>query len=142
MFKDNFNRILSEKNKIKKISQRQLARLVGVAPSSITEWLKGRGIPNADKITKLAEVLGVAVSDLIDEPQPTETTSISNSTFNNSVAVNKGSVTINTHQKEPENFFDHKYRSEMMAFSPGEIELAVKFIEFIRSSGYELKKKE
>ena len=141
MFKDNLNRILSELKKSKKISQAQIARLIGVSPSNITEWLKGRGVPNADKITKLAEVLGVQVSDLIDEPQPTENTNISNSTFNNSVAINKGSITINGYSKESKDYFDYKYRSEMMRFSPDEIELAVRFIDFIRSSGYELKKK-
>lgn len=130
MFKDNFNRILSDKNKIKKISQRQLARLVGVAPSSITEWLKGRGIPNADKITKLAEVLGVAVSDLIDEPS--NTTTISNNNFNNSVAVNNGSITINGlphHQQSELSELD----SKLLALPEDKKKLIVDILDFLES---------
>ncbi len=131
MFKDNLTRILSEKNKNKKISQRQLARLVGVAPSSITEWLKGRGIPNADKITKLAEVLGVQVSDLIDEPQPTENTNISNSTFNNSVAINKGSITINGLPNQATKLSD--IDTKLLALPEDKKKLVIEFFEFLES---------
>ncbi len=46
--------------------------MVGITPSGFTDWLKGRGSPSPEKITKLAEVLGVAVSDLIDEPPSPE----------------------------------------------------------------------
>lgn len=130
MFKDNLNRILSEINKNKKISQRQLARLVGVAPSSITEWLKGRGIPNADKITKLAEVLGVQVTDLIDEPPINN--NISNNTFNNSVAVNNGSVTINglPHQQTTK---ISELDSKLLALPEDKKQLIVDFFEFLKS---------
>ena len=92
MFKDNLDRIVKELKKSKKISQAQIARLMGVAPSNITEWVKGRSSPGPETITKLAEVLGVKVTDLIDEPQPTETTTITNS-FNNSF---NSSITINS----------------------------------------------
>ena len=140
MFKDNLNRILKELKKSKKISQAQIARLIGVVPSNITEWVKGRGSPSPETITKLAEVLGVAVSDLIDEP-PSTTTNISNSNFNNSVAVNNGSITINGLPKTLDGFEDYKLRSRLMNLSFDELELAIKFIDFLKSSGYELKKK-
>lgn len=68
MFKDNLDRVLKYIKKSKKISQAQIAEMVGITPSGFTDWLKGRGSPSPEKITKLAEVLGVAVSDLIDEP--------------------------------------------------------------------------
>lgn len=137
MFKDNLNRILTELKKIKKISQAQIARELGVTPSNLNDWAKGRSIPNADKITKLAEVLGVQVSDLIDEPQPTENTNISNNTFTNSVAVNNGSITINGYQKKVSEL-DQK----LIALSDEEKKLALMFIDFLHSSGYELKKRE
>ncbi len=133
MFKDNFNRILSEKNKIKKISQRQLARLVGVAPSSITEWLKGRGIPNADKITKLAEVLGVKVTDLVDEPEATGSSTISNinNSFNNSF---NSSITItnSSEKKEAENKFS--------LLSKEDRQLALAFVEFVHMKIKEIRR--
>ncbi len=131
MFKDNLNRILSELKKSKKISQAQIARLIGVSPSNITEWLKGRGVPNADKIKKLAEVLGVAVSDLIDEP-PSGTTTISNNSFNNSVAVNNGSITINDlphHQQSNLSELD----SKLLALPEDKKQLVLDFFEFLES---------
>lgn len=130
MFKDNLNRILSELKKSKKISQAQIARLIGVSPSNITEWLKGRGVPNADKIKKLAEVLGVAVSDLIDEP-PSGTTTISNSTFNNSVAINKGSITINGLPNQATKLSD--IDTKLLALPEDKKKLVIEFFEFLES---------
>lgn len=67
MFKNNLARILSEKKKLEKISQAQIAREVGVTPSNITEWLKGRGSPGPEKLKILARVLGVSLSELVGE---------------------------------------------------------------------------
>ena len=78
------------------------------------------------------------VSDLIDEP-PTST--ISNNSFNNSVAVNNGSITITGLPKTLDGFEDYKLRSRLMTLSFDELELAIKFIDFLKSSGYEVKKK-
>ena len=125
MFKDNLDRILKELKKSKKISQAQIARLMGVAPSNITEWVKGRSSPGPETITKLAEVLDVKVTDLIDEPQPTETTTITNSTFNNSVAINKGSVTINALDQKAE--LDKRF----LSLPEKDKKLALEFVEFI-----------
>jgi len=67
MFKNNLARILSDKKKLEKISQAQIAREVGVSPSNITEWVKGRGSPGPEKLKILAEVLGVSLADLVGE---------------------------------------------------------------------------
>lgn len=131
MFKDNLNRILTELKKIKKISQAQIARELGVTPSNLNDWAKGRSIPNADKITKLAEVLGVQVSDLIDEPQPTENTNISNSTFNNSVAINKGSITINGLLNQATKLSD--IDTKLLALPEDKKKLVLDFFEFLES---------
>ena len=137
MFIDNLNRIIKELKKSKKISQADIAERIGMSASGFTDWLKGRGSPSPDTITKLAEILGVKVTDLVDEPQPTENTNISNNTFTNSVAVNNGSITINGYQKKVSEL-DQK----LIALSDEEKKLALMFIDFLHSSGYELKKRE
>lgn len=124
MFKDNLARILSELKKSKKISQAQIARFIGVTPSNITEWLKGRSSPSPEKITKLAEVLGVAVSDLIDEP-PSGTTTISNS-FNNSF---NSSITINGQKNKPS-----EADQEFSKLSEEDKRLALSFLKFIKEN--------
>ena len=130
MFKDNLNRILKELKKTKKISQAQIAHLIGISPSGLTDWLKGRGSPSPEKITKIAEVLGVQVSDLIDEPQPSETTTLTNSTFNNSVAINKGTVTINSLNQKEDSEIDKKF----LSLPEKDKKLALAFVEFLKNS--------
>ena len=123
MFKDNLNRIVKEIKKSKKISQAQIAEMVGITPSGFTDWLKGRGSPSPEKITKLAEVLGVAVSDLIDEPPSPEPIP----PILLSVSEKK------PHQSEAENKFS--------LLSEEDQKLALMFVDFLHSSGYEVKKK-
>lgn len=116
MFKDNLNRILKDIKKSKKISQAQIARLMGVAPSNITEWVKGRSSPGPETITKLAEVLGVAVSDLIDEPPSPEP--IPPILF--SVSEKK------PHQSEAD--------AQLLALSEKEKEIALSFIKYLKDN--------
>lgn len=130
MFSNNLNRVLSELKKSKKISQAQIARELGVTPSNLNDWAKGRSVPNADKITKLAEVLGVAVSDLIDEP-PSGTTTISNS-FNNSF---NSSITINGQKNKPS-----EADQEFSKLSEEDKRLALSFLKFIKENNLTYKK--
>lgn len=136
MFSNNLNRILSELKKSKKISQAQIARQLGVTPSNLNDWAKGRSVPNADKITKLAEVLGVAVSDLIDEPEEKSFVSNSFNNLNNSVAVNgSGSVIINglPSQQIPKH---SETDAQLLALSEDDKKLALDFVKFIHSKKY------
>ena len=47
--------------------QRELAEIVGVAPSTFNEWIKGKKYPRIDKIEILANYFGILKSDLIEE---------------------------------------------------------------------------
>ncbi len=47
--------------------QRELAEIVGVAPSTFNEWVKGKKYPRIDKIEILANYFGILKSDLIEE---------------------------------------------------------------------------
>jgi len=47
-------------------TQKELAMIVGVAPSTFNDWMKGRKYPRIDKIEILAEYFGILKSDLIE----------------------------------------------------------------------------
>ena len=62
--------------------QKEVAEVVGVAPSTFNEWMKAKKYPRIDKIEMLANYFGILKSDLIEtvsengyspsEPQLTE----------------------------------------------------------------------
>lgn len=43
----------------------EVARKVGISPSTITDWRAGRYTPKADKMTKIANLFGVSVEYLM-----------------------------------------------------------------------------
>lgn len=47
--------------------QKEIAKVVGVAPSTFNEWVKGKKYPRIDKIEILANYFGILKSDLIEE---------------------------------------------------------------------------
>ena len=48
-------------------TQKEVAAIVGVAPSTFNDWLKGKKYPRIDKIEILADYFGILKSDLIEE---------------------------------------------------------------------------
>jgi transcriptional regulator with XRE-family HTH domain len=57
-----------------RLSQKELASMVGVAQTRVTEWETGKGIPTMDKALRVARALGVSLDyladDALDEPPP------------------------------------------------------------------------
>lgn len=51
----------------KKLRLEDIAKAMGVSKSAAGHWLTGEAKPRMDKLKKLAEVLGVTVSSLVDE---------------------------------------------------------------------------
>ena len=47
--------------------QKEVAEVVGVAPSTFNEWMKAKKYPRIDKIQMLANYFGIQMSDLIEE---------------------------------------------------------------------------
>ena len=47
--------------------QKEIAEVVGVAPSTFNEWMKAKKYPRIDKIEMLANYFGILKSDLIEE---------------------------------------------------------------------------
>lgn len=52
--------------------QKEVAEIVGVAPSTFNAWIKGNKYPRIDKIEKLANYFGILKSDLIEECNETK----------------------------------------------------------------------
>lgn len=48
-------------------TQKDLAEIVGVAPSTFNDWMKGKKYPRIDKIELLANYFGILKSDLIED---------------------------------------------------------------------------
>jgi transcriptional regulator with XRE-family HTH domain len=47
--------------------QREVAEVLGVAPSTFNEWMKAKKYPRIDKIEMLANYFGILKSDLIED---------------------------------------------------------------------------
>jgi transcriptional regulator with XRE-family HTH domain len=47
--------------------QKEVAEVVGVAPSTFNEWMKAKKYPRIDKIEILANYFGILKSDLIEK---------------------------------------------------------------------------
>lgn len=47
--------------------QKEVAEVVGVAPSTFNEWMRAKKYPRIDKIEILANYFGILKSDLIEE---------------------------------------------------------------------------
>ncbi len=55
---------IAELRKARRLTQFELAGLVGVRPESIHKWETGRAVPYDRNIRKLAEVFGVEMDDI------------------------------------------------------------------------------
>ena len=67
--KDIFAKNLSYYLKRKGKDQKEVAEIVGVAPSTFNEWVKAKKYPRIDKIEILANYFGILKSDLIEEKE-------------------------------------------------------------------------
>ena len=54
--------------------QKMVAEILGVAPSTFNEWIKGKKYPRMDKVEMLANYFGILKSDLIEEKSEVERT--------------------------------------------------------------------
>lgn len=67
--KEVFARNLSYYLRLKGRDQKEVAEVVGVAPSTFNEWVKGKKYPRIDKIELLANYFGILKSDLIEDKE-------------------------------------------------------------------------
>ena len=62
-------------SKIKGISQKDLSIALGVSQAAVSHWFKGDNSPNIEIVAKIAAILGVAVSDLLESEETKTPTS-------------------------------------------------------------------
>lgn len=67
---DHFGARLQRMRVRKGLSQSDIALHLGVSAPSISGWEKGRTRPKNARLDALAELLGVSLSELLDEPEP------------------------------------------------------------------------
>jgi transcriptional regulator with XRE-family HTH domain len=65
--KEIFARNLSYYVKRSGRDQKEIAEIVGVAPSTFNEWVKAKKYPRMDKVEMLANYFGILKSDLIED---------------------------------------------------------------------------
>ena len=62
--------------KLKRIKQADLADKIGVSLRTLQRWELGKYFPNTEDISKIAQVLNVPVSELMDTPELEKTPQI------------------------------------------------------------------
>ena len=65
--KEVFSRNLSRCIKRAGKTQREIAKAVRVSPSTVCDWLNGRGYPRMDKLQLLSEYFGISKSELVED---------------------------------------------------------------------------
>ena len=49
------------------ITQKEVAKAIGVSTVTFNDWIKGRAYPRMDKVQLLAEYFGIKKSDLVED---------------------------------------------------------------------------
>ena len=62
-----FDRALREGRRRRKISQQELANLLGVTRNTVTNWEAGKSRPDLEKIPAICEALGIPAGDLFSD---------------------------------------------------------------------------
>ena len=56
---------IAQRRKEKNMTQRQLAEKLGISDKTISKWETGKGLPEAEFMTPLSEILGITVNELL-----------------------------------------------------------------------------
>ena len=64
--KETFSKNLKHYMDKRDITQKEMAEIVGVAPSTFNDWMKAKKYPRIDKIEIMANYFGILKSDLIE----------------------------------------------------------------------------
>lgn len=69
---NNFANIIKYLRQKNKMTQQDLANIVGLTPTGISYWESGKAIPNIDTLEKLAHYFNVTVDYLLGKKEMTE----------------------------------------------------------------------
>lgn len=48
-------------------TQQEVARILGIKPSTVSKWENGKGKPRADKLPALAKLYGCSIEELLSD---------------------------------------------------------------------------
>ena len=60
-------------SKVKGVSQKDMAIALGVSQAAVSHWFKGDNSPNIEIVAKIADILGIRISDLLNERENEKT---------------------------------------------------------------------
>lgn len=60
-----FSKVIKAGRKGLKLTQSQMARLVGMSKSSVNMWERGEREPNLDTLCRIADVLNLSLDELL-----------------------------------------------------------------------------
>ncbi|HFI2691162.1 TPA: helix-turn-helix domain-containing protein [Streptococcus suis] len=90
---------IKEYRKSKKLTQKDLAVLLDVAPTAISAWEVGRNKPLMDKIEQMAQIFNIKKSELLGETTPT--------TAPNSIIEQISDKVVQLHQDRQKNVLSY-----------------------------------
>lgn len=64
VFRTNLNRFMAERG----VDQAYIVSNLGITASTVSDWVNGKKYPRVDAMQRLADLLGVRMRDLTDEP--------------------------------------------------------------------------
>ncbi len=62
--KMSFGKFIAKRRKLMRLTQEDLASLIGVSKSAVAKWEIDGGLPDRDNLRRLSEVINVSVDDL------------------------------------------------------------------------------
>ncbi len=62
--KMSFGKFIAKRRKLMRLTQEDLASLIGVSKSAVAKWEINGGLPDRDNLKRLSEVIGVSGDDL------------------------------------------------------------------------------
>lgn len=72
---------LRENMEARNINQSELAKIAGVSPATVSDWLNAKKYPRIDKIEIIAKHFGIKKSDLIEDKSSREEMKENNETL-------------------------------------------------------------
>lgn len=79
-----FSERVKDYRKNKKISQEQLANMMGITRQSVSKWELGQAYPDTEKLIELSKLIGITVDELLKSSDKENTETISDdSSINN-----------------------------------------------------------
>lgn len=133
MLGENLKKLRTEKG----MSQEYMAQQLNVVRQTVSKWEKGLSEPDAGSLMKLAELLGVSVSVLLDEEDRGKKDSVNSNIKKRFVISTAIAVICLTGLLGITGLKESQEPAEIQKFKPSEQEISLKGNQFIRTYNIE-----